>query len=55
MTLPPIIAQLEQRLSGWPDKALTLLLVVLALLILIAAFNAPTTLKAIIAAWVIAP
>lgn len=46
---------LEQALEGWPDTALTWLLVGLALLLLLIAWRGKAMEKAIVAGWVIFP
>lgn len=49
------IRDLEARLQGWPDTLLTVALVGAGALLILAAFTAPTTLKAILLAWVVFP
>lgn len=55
MNLPPLIKQTEAALAGWPDVALTLGLLVGALVLVAIAVAGPRTLKAVALAWVIAP
>lgn len=45
----------EQGLEGWPDRALSCLLVALAVALLIIAWRATALEKAIVAGWVIFP
>ena len=45
----------EQALEGWPDRALSCLLVGLALVLLIIAWRGSALEKAIVAGWVIFP
>jgi len=53
--LPPLIKQVDQALEGWPDTALTVLLVVLGTAVILLGLFGPRWLKPVIAAWVIAP
>lgn len=55
MNLPPIIKQVDQAMMGWPDEALTLLLLGLAGVIVFIALFGPRWIKPVAAAWVIAP
>lgn len=48
-------AQMQTALKGWPDSALTWLLVGLALALLVIAWRGTALEKAIVAAWVIFP
>lgn len=50
-----IFARLRRWLSGWPDSALTVLLLALALVIIVVALRAGPLHKAIVAAWVLFP
>ena len=47
--------QFEHALSGWPDRALSCLLVGLALVLLLIAWRGSALEKAIVAGWVIFP
>lgn len=47
--------QMQTALQGWPDSALTWLLVGLALALLIIAWRGSALEKAIVAAWVVFP
>lgn len=55
MPLPPLIKQIDQRLQGLPDRVLTILLIVAALVLVAIALRGQPVLKAIALAWVIAP
>jgi hypothetical protein len=55
MQLPPIIKQLEQRLEGEPDNVLTLILLLIAAFTVIVALSGNPLVKAVVAAWFIAP
>lgn len=55
MHLPPIIKQLEQMLEGEPDNILTLILLGIAAFTVIVALSDKPLLKAVVAAWFIAP
>lgn len=46
---------LEDALNGWPDHALTCLLVAVALFLLFVAWRATALEKAIVAGWVVFP
>lgn len=49
------MSDLEHKLHGLPDLALTAILVSASAVLLIAAFAAPTSIKAAIVAWVLLP
>ena len=49
------LAQIENSLHGWPDEALTLGLLLVALVLVLAALTAPTMAKAAILAWAVLP
>lgn len=49
------IQQLNKKLSGWPDSALTVLLIIAAMVAIAVALKANPTTKAFVAAWMIAP
>lgn len=56
MRLPPIIAETEAALEGWPDNAITTVLVLIGLVaILIAVLSPSRIVKATVAAWMLAP
>lgn len=46
---------LEQKLQGFPDIALTWILITLAAFLVVVACYAPITVKAAVAAWVMFP
>lgn len=50
-----ITAYLDKRLKGTPDKVLTAGLVVMAIILVVTAFAAPTWLKLGVFVWTIAP
>jgi hypothetical protein len=54
--IPGITGRVEAALSGWPEQALTALLVGLGLgLILVGVFGTSNIVKAVLAAWVLLP
>lgn len=50
-----VVKQLDNDLKGAPDKTLTVILIVIAAVTVYVAFFANPTIKAIVAAWLIAP
>lgn len=55
VALPPVIKQLDEKMAGLPDQALTILLLIAAVVIVLVALFGRPVLKAAVAAWVIAP
>ena len=55
MALPPLIEQLDKKLEGLPDQALTVILLLLAAFAVFVAFYGRPVFKAALAAWFIAP
>jgi hypothetical protein len=52
---PPILEHVNARLAGWPDKGLTILLIVIAALVTIVALRGKPYAKAVIATWLLMP
>jgi len=50
-----VLKQLNDDLKGAPDKTLTIILVIIAVITLYIAFFGNPTVKAVLAAWLIAP
>lgn len=55
MELPPLIKQLDEKLQGWPDYALTTCLLIGAVVLVFIAVSDKRTLKATALAWIVAP
>lgn len=56
MSLPPLVRQVEARLEGWPDAALTVGLILVAGGLVALALLSPSRIaKAVVLAWVLAP
>lgn len=55
MRLPPLINELNQKLAGFPDQTLTLVLLALAGFAIWIALTGSAVEKAALAAWFIAP
>lgn len=55
MNLPPLIRELNQKLQGYPDRVLTLILYGLAALAVYVGTFGNSVTKAVLAAWFIAP
>ena len=52
---PPIVEKFNSRLVGWPDRWLTVLLLVIAGVVAIVAIRGKPYAKMIVAAWLVAP
>jgi hypothetical protein len=50
-----LFRSLEEKLRGWPDTTLTIALVIVAIVALITAWRAPTTVKGAVLVWVLLP
>lgn len=55
MSLPPFIKELDEKLEGLPDTLLSVILVSLGLFAIGVAIWGRPTLKALVAAWYLAP
>jgi hypothetical protein len=55
MQLPPFIKQIDDKISGWPDNVLTIVLIGLGVFAIVVALKGRPTYKAALAAWFIAP
>lgn len=55
MNLPPLIKQANDVFAGYPDNALTILLIVGAIIIAIIAVKGAPLLKAAVLAWIVMP
>ena len=49
------IHDLERRLQGWPDEALTTALLLVGALLIAVGLTAPATVKAAVLAWAVFP
>jgi hypothetical protein len=52
---PRILQAVDQKLLGWPDRVLTFVLLIIAVLVVIVALRGKPYAKAFVATWLLAP
>jgi hypothetical protein len=52
---PPIIENFNAKLVGWPDRVLTAVLILIAIVVIAVAIRGKPYAKAVIATWLLVP
>jgi hypothetical protein len=55
MTRPAFLEKINEKLAGAPDRALTVLLITIGILVIVVALRGKPYAKAFVATWLLAP